>query len=292
MSGMSSFGSGFNPLNQPIFEVPLDNTRQLLDRLNWSSDRQPLIQLGNTRPLVASNGPSSAPPPPAPPPPVPQPASVSELQNYLRSIPLAVPGAVISSEYHNALRSAVLALGQALGVTFSSPFDVLSLTPSFHNPSDNTPGWTIGDAQVSAMGIDDVMGWQSVSLPDGAAIKSLLVTGQRSQILESLIVSLLSYEIGKPANPTSIVSIEVKPTTSTTMEAFSQEEAPIDTAKRINPILAAAILQPPQLLQMTRINNEKQRYVLKATAKPKNGPTLSPPATPYATIESIQIRLN
>ncbi|MFN7765709.1 MAG: hypothetical protein ACK5WR_04195 [Planctomycetaceae bacterium] len=205
-----------------------------------------------------------------------------------------MPGAVISSEYHNALRGAVMALGQALGVTFASPFDVVSLTPSFHTPSSPTPGvtkagWSIGTAKAEATGPAEVTGWQSVSLPDGVVVKSMIVTGQRNSTLKSLEVSLWRYSIGKPESRVELMTCKVTAGTKSELENYSSEGLPLDALKRNNPQLAALIQQPLALLETTRTDNTQYRYILEARAEFSGNHS---PSLPDVTIDSIQIRCN
>ena len=217
----------------------------------------------------------------------PPPANVTELHNLLRSIPIAVPGAVISSEYHNALRGAVMALGQALGVTFASPFDVVSLTPSFHTPSGTKTGWSIGPARAEATGLDAVTGWQSVSLPDGAVVKSMIVRGQRNSNLKSLDVSLYRYTIGKRDERVELMTSNLTKGEKELLEDYTHEAFPIDALKKNNPQLAQYILPPLALIETIRTDNSKYRYILEATAT-----FTAQSQSPDITIESIQIRCN
>lgn len=226
-----------------------------------------------------ANPPQVSPPPPA---------NVTELQNLLRSIPIAVPGAVITSEYHNALRGAVMALGQALGVTFASPFDVVSLTPSFHTPSGAKSGWSIGPARAQAIGEGSVVtGWQSVSLPDGAVVKSMIVKGQRNSNLKSLDVSLYRYTIGKRDERVELMTSNVTKGEKDSLEDYSHESFPIDALKKNNPQLAQYILPPLALIETIRTDNSKYRYILEATAT-----FTAQSQSPDITIDSIQIRCN
>jgi len=274
-----NFGTNYPPLQ-------IDAARSLVDSYQFQVGREPLV--GGLPPglvLKASSKPLSPTPPPsaAPPPP----ANVTELQNLLRSIPIAVPGAVISSEYHNALRGAVMALGQALGVTFASPFDVVSLTPSFHTPSGTKTGWSIGPARAEATGLDAVTGWQSVSLPDGAVVKSMIVRGQRNSNLKSLDVSLYRYTIGKRDERVELMTSNLTKGEKELLEDYTHEAFPIDALKKNNPQLAQYILPPLALIETIRTDNSKYRYILEATA------TFTAELTsPDVTIDSIQIRCN
>lgn len=222
----------------------------------------------------------------------PPPANVTELQNLLRSIPIAVPGAVISSEYHNALRGAVMALGQALGVTFASPFDVVSLTPSFHKTSGaKAGGWSIGEFRAEANGdINAVSGWQSVSLPDGAVVKSMTVTGKQTKNLKTLAVGILRYPIGNnkrpEAVPSYILTSRVHNIPDEQLTAYSQQNVPLDALSENEKALAGVNL-PNVLMERTRIDNTQYRYILEATAT-----FTAQSQSPDVTIDSIQIRCN
>src|SRR3954465_11690416 len=53
------------------------------------------------------------------------------LQALLAAIPIAQDGQVITAEYHNSLRSALIALASELGLGLSSPTTTFSFAPAF-----------------------------------------------------------------------------------------------------------------------------------------------------------------
>lgn len=278
---LSAIASG---KRQSVFTKEGEIVEQIQINGQWFTLTQESQTISPSQPPTKTS-PTTSPQSTAPPP-----ANVTELQTLLRSIPIAVPGAVISSEYHNALRGAVMALGQALGVTFASPFDVVSLTPSFHTPSGAKSGWSIGPARAEATGQAEVTGWQSVSLPDGAVVKSMIVRGQRTANLNSLTVNLRRYPIGKTkepgAVPAAILITKVSNASGDGLTDYSQEDFPIDALSENEKKLAGVNL-PNALMERTRIDNTQYRYILEATAT-----FTGQPESPDVTIDSIQIRCN
>lgn len=123
---------------------------------------------------VSGGGTTTPSSPPAP--------STSIVQLLLSIIPVASPGHVITSEYHNSLRAALLAIAGTLGVApggSAGPHDVtVTLAPIFSHAVFDP--WSIGMG-VAAVPANQVntQGWLPVELPDGALVKSMTVIGHR-----------------------------------------------------------------------------------------------------------------
>ncbi|MFM7102220.1 MAG: hypothetical protein ACKO3N_13725, partial [Verrucomicrobiota bacterium] len=121
------------------------------------------------------------------------PASVDALALALATIPIANPGNIITSEYHNALRTAVLLLGSRIGVSTTGAAGSLTLAPHFTLEGTNTTNWnhTNGVAAAPAGGAS---GFLPLSLPDGARIQSLQIRGRRTGSIPTFEVQLLRVD--------------------------------------------------------------------------------------------------
>jgi hypothetical protein len=163
-------------------EVDVSNNLELL---------QNFFNLGATGVSGGSTTPSS---PPAP--------STSIVQLLLSIIPIASPGHVITSEYHNSLRAALLAIAGTLGVApggSAGPHDVtVTLAPIFSHAVFDPWAIGMGVAAVPANQVN-TQGWLPVELPDGALVKSMTVIGHKEGTMSTFSVVLERQEtIGGP----------------------------------------------------------------------------------------------
>jgi len=129
-------------------------------------------------------GGSSAPAPaPAPGPAAAAPApsavtasSVSDLQVLIASIPIAQDGQVISAEYHNGLRAALIAMANRLGLgTISEEITVTNAPQMSAMTGGGAWEYDIGVVKKPTSGTGDLRGWMEFDLPDGARIKKMQV---------------------------------------------------------------------------------------------------------------------
>ena len=145
-------------------------------------------------------------------------ADTSESENfleYLRDIPIAHRGDIITSFHHNSLRNALYALAQGIGDT--ADLQMLTFAPDFlptsftNTREDKTSDWKIifNRAVVPSVGEQGgaggtVTGAFAVRLPENYFIKAMIVRGRRSDEEaddpKKFDVSLLRYDLGK-ANP-------------------------------------------------------------------------------------------
>jgi hypothetical protein len=124
-----------------------------------------------------------------------QPVSEIDLtiQLLLNAIPIAHEGHIITSEYHNSLRNALLAIADRLGLVVKpvSDLQVLNFTPNFQHTVTSEPNhlvWVcsfnkavlpqIGGAAAAPIS-STVRGSLPVQLPEGAVIDSMIVRGLR-----------------------------------------------------------------------------------------------------------------
>jgi hypothetical protein len=119
--------------------------------------------------------------------------STSVLELLLSIIPIAQEGHVITSEYHNSLRAALLSLASVVGVnpgTPTGPQDVtVTLSPTFFHAVFDPWQTGIGVAGVP-QGQATTQGWLPVELPDGALVKSMTVIGRRDGQVATFSVTL------------------------------------------------------------------------------------------------------
>jgi hypothetical protein len=127
-----------------------------------------------------------------------------DLQLLLNAIPIAQDGNVITSEYHNALRAAVLTIANQLGVSLSQTV-TLSFAPSFL-PSGVQPQWVLNNGFASKPTGGTAHGWFPLQLPDGARIQSMTAIGRRSGTVASFQVQLLRQPI-TDTDTTTLITI-------------------------------------------------------------------------------------
>jgi hypothetical protein len=119
--------------------------------------------------------------------------STSLIQLLLSIIPVATEGHVITSEYHNSLRAALLAIAGAIGVTPGGPAgpqDVtVTLLPAFF-PGIVAPWLTILGVAGLPQGQPSAQGWLPVLLPDHVIVKSMTVFGKKQGTPSQFTVAL------------------------------------------------------------------------------------------------------
>ncbi len=114
----------------------------------------------------------------------------TKLQLLISSIPIANPGNIITSEYHNALRDAVRALASKIGLSVNptAEFKILTFSPNFlplKIKDSAAVNWdvTLNRAATPQVGAADlnrsVIGGFIVQLPDSATISQMIVRGKR-----------------------------------------------------------------------------------------------------------------
>jgi hypothetical protein len=125
-----------------------------------------------------------------------QPVSQIDLaiQLLLNKIPIAHEGHIITSEYHNTVRDALLAIASRLGLTVKpvSDLEVLNFTPNFQPPAASEPNSFIWISNFNKAVLPQlpgagaapvpltVKGVLPVQLPEGAVIDSMIVRAART----------------------------------------------------------------------------------------------------------------
>ncbi len=111
----------------------------------------------------------------------------------LATIPIANPGNIITSEYHNALRTAVILLGNRIGVSTTGAAGSITLAPQFTLEGTTASGWSHSNG-VAVAPAAGASGFLTLSLPDGARIQSLQIRGRRTGTVASFDVQLLRVD--------------------------------------------------------------------------------------------------
>jgi len=118
-------------------------------------------------------------------------ASASSLQILISTIRPAQDGDVITADDYNALRNALVAIANRLGVGPVSDEIAVTVSPQFHPAAGATHEWAsdYGVANKPSQATGSVKGWVEVEFPEGARIKKMVgfatatFTGQGSLIL-------------------------------------------------------------------------------------------------------------
>lgn len=160
----------------------------------------------------SGGGGTSAPPPATAPLPAAAPASptasASDLQVMIAAIPTAQDGQVISAEYHNALRAALIAMANRLGLGTINEEITVTNAPRLVAIT-GTPAWEVdvGIAKKAAAATGALRGWMELDLPDGARIKKMAVFAandgagtmrlklRRQKVTDSTTADLISIDI-------------------------------------------------------------------------------------------------
>jgi len=163
--------------------------------------------------------------PPQPPPqpaPSPQPASptasASDLQVMIAAIPIAQDGHVITTEYHNALRLALVAIANRLGLGVISEEITITIAPNMRDHGA-VRGWEqdYGIARKpqdvpGTNNITTVHGWMELDLPEGGRIKKMVVFGRCASTSSTATTATLRVQLRRQSitNPnTSQTLIEI-----------------------------------------------------------------------------------
>ena len=144
----------------------------------------------------------------------------TRLQILINSIPIANPGNLITSEYHNALREAVRGLASRIGLSVSptAEFKILTFAPNFmpmKAKSADQP-WSVTLERATIPKIDQnktVAGGFVVQLPDSATIYQMIVRGSRAAgapAPKDFKVTLRRQKFGAGQEPQTLIMMDLK----------------------------------------------------------------------------------
>ena len=155
-------------------------------------------------------------PTPTPPTPASPTATASDLQVMISAIPIAEDGHIITADYHNALRLALVAIANRLGIGPVDDEITISNAPRL-SPVAGAAAWDSdygfvqkkpATATATAGASGNVRGWMEMELPDGARIKKMMVFGTTSGT-GTLKVKLKRQKITDPTIVTDLIAIEI-----------------------------------------------------------------------------------
>ena len=199
----------------------------MLSNIQYATPLKVATLLRETSPLYkAYTGGSSTPPAQAAPPapaaaaPASPTASASDLQILLASIRPAQDGEVITAEDHNALRSAMVAIANRLGLGPVSDEVTVTIVPQLREGSDGAAStvpvlpWAqdygVAVKPTNSTAGTLVKGWMEADLPEGARIKKIVayatMTGSGT-----LKVRLIRQKVTDPAVRSVLAEMTVPP---------------------------------------------------------------------------------
>jgi hypothetical protein len=181
----------------------------------------------------------------------------SALASLLGDIPIADDGDVITADYHNSLRDALLALAAFLGQGAVAETQMVTVPPALI-PYDverghNTGSWLLQPTgAIAHAGL--LAGWLAVDLPDGVQLQQFSVVNSRRGDL-NLDATLSSVPLATPTSaPTVLAEVAVHGGNGT----VRTDSAPIRPAGSTDPTLIASL---------GRIDNSTYRYFIEAKTK-------------------------
>ncbi len=182
------------------------------------------------------------------------------LASLVSTIPVAVEGEVISSEYHNSLRAAVLALADILGA--GAVQRNFTLMPALIK-TDGLPEWrfTSGVASAPAHQQNTISGILPVLLPNGAAIQAMIVRGRRVGSVAGLETKLVRQPT-RSGESTSLIDL---PLESVTTDGAGFFEATGDLVKSIGVKVGDSAMKVI-LEDLRTVNNDDYKYFISAEA--------------------------
>lgn len=144
----------------------------------------------------------------------------TDLQTLLTAIPTAEDGHIITREYHNTLRAAVVGLAQQMGVSVQQE-KYLTLSPYFF-PADPAPRWSQGQGKaylsLEVVNLEEIQAKVRGELE--GAVAAAVATATRGRELMQIVSNI-------PPNP-----ISVQPTLLNTAENVVAAATTAQTAVR------------------------------------------------------------
>lgn len=176
-------------------------------------------------------------------------ATSSDLQILIATIPRAEDGHVITAEYHNAVRAALIAIANRLGLGPVSEEITVSNAPRLL--PQTAQGWAhdqYGAAKKPGGASGSVKGWMEVELPDGARISNMTVYATRTGP-GALHIKLLRQKITDPTKSRDLIDIDVDRDYTTTGK---QRDVTADD------------VGPAGLEELRIVNNREHKYLVAA----------------------------
>ncbi|MDQ3180427.1 MAG: hypothetical protein M3Q33_07900 [Acidobacteriota bacterium] len=200
----------------------------------------------------------------------------TKLQLLISSIPIANPGNIITSEYHNALRDAVRALASRIGLSVNptAEFKILTFSPNFlpTTPKDAEGinlSWdvTVNRAALPQLGAADlnrpVSGGFVVQLPDSATLFQMIARGTRLGAAapnpKDFSITLKRMKFGKEQSQQTLISMDLNEVKDGAFEAKESVKLLDSEADLDNEVIAGA-----KIFDRKIVNNEAWLYFVTA----------------------------
>jgi hypothetical protein len=131
---------------------------------------------------------------------------MADIQTLINAIPDAQDGNVITSDYHNTIKTVLLAIASQIGAGPAAQTVTLSLQPNLI--TIGSTGWNVGlGLATSAAGSN---GFVPLNLPDGAVIQQLVVMGAQASPAVKAFASLLILPIAGTGS-TTLILVDLTP---------------------------------------------------------------------------------
>jgi hypothetical protein len=167
----------------------------------------------------------------------------------IASVPIAQDGMVIDANFHNSLRSALVALAGSVGAGTVEESSRVTLAPAFHPVPGEKASWRV--TPEAAEGLDGSTGWLPVDLPPHVRLHTLVVSHTAGKDTTSLEVSLERTSI---ANSSTTRLFRLK-------RSSGDGTPKIDTAA----LEVGGITGPAALEEFRRVDNTTYRYFIRAS---------------------------
>jgi hypothetical protein len=202
----------------------------------------------------------------------------TRLQILVSSIPIAQPGNIITSEYHNKLRDAVHGLASRIGLSVNptAEFKILTFAPNFlpvktkeSEPSNLSWNVTLERAAIPNLTEAEEMrktvaGGFVVQLPDGATISEMIVRGERAAAVpkpKKFTVFLNRKQLGKDEDPLQLIKFDLRDIKEGAFEESGSVKLTDQDLKRLDEDEAAT---GTTVGRRKTVNNEKWMYYVTA----------------------------
>ncbi len=194
---------------------------------------------------------------------------MATLQALINAIPDAQDGNVITSNYHNTIKRALLAIATQMGAAATGSQTVtLTVQPSFAAIAGGATPWVLGIGSAGDAGPPSTSGFIPLNFPDGAVVQTMTVIGAKTNAAPKGFVNLLIVPIGGSAG-TTLIQVDL----STAGNPFSLTGTP-----NVPGLTASA------LVSMQTVQNSQFKYVIEAQVFSTTG---IPPAS--VVINALQI---
>jgi hypothetical protein len=179
----------------------------------------------------------------------------SDLTRLLGDIPLAHDGEVVTADYPNKMRAAILGLGGLLGQGGLNQAVVQTLAPALLavEPLNGFSKWQVNPMRAVANALSE--GWLPLELPDGALIQSITAINERASNADSLTVRLDRYALTAPTAQLITLAELDKQGGDGTVQT--------DTA----PFSVTQFTGQSAITDLQRVDNSSYRYVIYAKAQ-------------------------